>query len=110
LQAFLLPHKIFTEHIYSSTKQVILIRNILLNLQYYLQKTLCLSSFAVNLLQMQESLPLQQLSDTFRKDSKPRHTWHIGTEHEKFGFHRDSLKPLSMTRMPKHSGILKSWQ
>jgi len=72
-----------------------MIRKTLPNLQYYLQKTLCLSSFAVNLPHMQEPLSLQQLSDTFRKGCKPRHTWRIGTEHEKFGFHRDSLKPLS---------------
>ncbi|MDQ6954203.1 MAG: glutamate--cysteine ligase [Mariprofundaceae bacterium] len=44
---------------------------------------------------MQQSLSLQQLSDTFRQGCKPRHSWRIGTEHEKFGFHIDSLKPLS---------------
>jgi len=44
---------------------------------------------------MQQSLSLEQLSDTFRKGCKSRQTWRIGTEHEKFGFYKESLKPLA---------------
>ena len=44
---------------------------------------------------MQQPLSFEQLSHIFRKGCKPRHTWRIGTEHEKFGFHLDSFKPLA---------------
>jgi len=43
----------------------------------------------------QQSLSLEQLTHTFSQGCRPRHTWRIGTEHEKFGFYRQSLKPLS---------------
>jgi len=56
---------------------------------------LCLWLFVVNLAHMSQSLSLEQLSHTFSKGCKPRHDWRIGTEHEKFGFYRQSLKPLS---------------
>jgi len=55
---------------------------------------LCLWLFVVNLAHMPQSLSLEQLSHTFSKGCKPRHDWRIGTEHEKFGFYRQSLKPL----------------
>ncbi len=42
----------------------------------------------------QQPLSLKQLSQTFSKGCKPRHEWRIGTEHEKFGFYKQSLKPL----------------
>ena len=44
---------------------------------------------------MQQPLSLEQLSHTFRKGCKPRNAWRIGTEHEKFGFHINTLKPLA---------------
>jgi len=44
---------------------------------------------------MQMPLSLEQLTHTFSQGCKPRNTWRIGTEHEKFGFHKGSLKPLS---------------
>ena len=43
---------------------------------------------------MQDSLSFDQLAHTFSKGCKPRAVWRIGTEHEKFGFYRQSLKPL----------------
>lgn len=36
---------------------------------------------------------LRQLAEWFAAGSKPRAAWTIGTEHEKFGFHRDGLAP-----------------
>ncbi len=35
-----------------------------------------------------------QLVDWMFKGCKPQAQWRIGTEHEKFGFHKDTLKPL----------------
>jgi len=42
-----------------------------------------------------QSLSLEQLIHTFSQGCKPRKTWRIGTEHEKFGFYKPSLKPLA---------------
>ena len=36
---------------------------------------------------------VRQLAEYFDAGSKPRGEWRIGTEHEKFGFHRDTLLP-----------------
>ena len=36
---------------------------------------------------------VRQLADWFAEGSKPRRDWRIGTEHEKFGFRRDDLRP-----------------
>jgi glutamate--cysteine ligase len=36
---------------------------------------------------------VRQLADWFAAGSKPRAAWRIGTEHEKFGFRRDTLAP-----------------
>jgi len=36
---------------------------------------------------------LRQLAEWFAVGSKPRAAWSIGTEHEKFGFHRETLLP-----------------
>jgi len=55
---------------------------------------LCLCRFVVNLAHMQHSLSLEQLAHVFSQGCKPRHSWRIGTEHEKFGFYKASLKPL----------------
>ncbi|MDQ6974512.1 MAG: glutamate-cysteine ligase family protein, partial [Mariprofundaceae bacterium] len=44
---------------------------------------------------MNPSLSLTELSELFRKGCKPREQWRIGTEHEKFGFHCNNLKPLA---------------
>ncbi len=44
---------------------------------------------------MQKSLCFEQLVHTFSQGCKPRSDWRIGTEHEKFGFYKDSLKSLS---------------
>ena len=38
-----------------------------------------------------------QLIDYISSGSKPKSEWKVGTEHEKFGFHTDSLKPLGYT-------------
>ena len=35
----------------------------------------------------------QQLADYLAAGEKPREAWRIGTEHEKFGFLTDSLRP-----------------
>jgi glutamate--cysteine ligase len=35
----------------------------------------------------------RQLADWFAAGSKPRDAWRIGTEHEKFGFYRNTLAP-----------------
>lgn len=37
----------------------------------------------------------RQLIEYFAAGNKPRSAWRMGTEHEKFGFHRSSLKPLA---------------
>ncbi len=37
---------------------------------------------------------LRQLAEWFAVGSKPRAAWSIGTEHEKFGFLWDGLRPL----------------
>jgi len=44
---------------------------------------------------MNTSLSLTQLSELFRQGCKPREQWRIGTEHEKFSFHCNNLKPLA---------------
>jgi glutamate--cysteine ligase len=36
---------------------------------------------------------LRQLAEWFAAGEKPREAWSIGTEHEKFGFYRDTLAP-----------------
>jgi len=36
----------------------------------------------------------QDLIDYLASGSKPKAEWRVGTEHEKFGFHRNNLKPL----------------
>lgn len=36
----------------------------------------------------------QQLIDYIAEGCKPKSDWKVGTEHEKFGFHRDNLQPL----------------
>ena len=35
----------------------------------------------------------QQLADYLAAGEKPREAWRIGTEHEKFGFRTDDLRP-----------------
>ena len=35
-----------------------------------------------------------QLAELLEKGCKPKEAWRIGTEHEKFGYCQDSLKPL----------------
>src|SRR5262249_35603459 len=37
----------------------------------------------------------RQLIEYFVAGNKPRSAWRMGTEHEKFGFHQASLKPLA---------------
>ncbi len=37
----------------------------------------------------------QQLIEYFAAGNKPRAEWRLGTEHEKFGFHAKTLKPLA---------------
>ncbi len=37
----------------------------------------------------------RQLVEYFAGGCKPRDQWRVGTEHEKFGFHLDGLKPLA---------------
>ena len=39
---------------------------------------------------------------------KPPKDWRIGTEHEKFGFNKDTLKPLPYEGHGRPSGYLKS--
>lgn len=36
-----------------------------------------------------------QLVDWFKQSAKPKSQWRIGTEHEKFLFHKDSLRPVA---------------
>ena len=36
-----------------------------------------------------------QLVEWLAKGEKPASDWRIGTEHEKFLFHRDSLRPVA---------------
>ena len=36
----------------------------------------------------------EQLADYLESGCKPKADWRIGTEHEKFGFCKDTLKPL----------------
>ncbi|MDG1827173.1 MAG: glutamate--cysteine ligase, partial [Henriciella sp.] len=36
----------------------------------------------------------QELIEWFEAGSKPKDQWRIGTEHEKFGFLKDGLRPL----------------
>ena len=36
----------------------------------------------------------RQLIEYFAAGNKPRADWRIGTEHEKFGFHKSNLQPL----------------
>ena len=40
--------------------------------------------------------------------SKPRSEWRIGTEHEKFAFDPETLKPWAM-RVPRGSHFWKTW-
>ena len=35
-----------------------------------------------------------QLAEVLSKGCKPKEDWRIGTEHEKFGYCKDTLKPL----------------
>src|SRR5262252_8156440 len=37
----------------------------------------------------------RQLVEYFAAGNKPRAAWRMGTEHEKFGFHKSTLKPLA---------------
>src|SRR5919201_2876662 len=37
----------------------------------------------------------RQLIEYFAAGNKPRSAWRMGTEHEKFGFHKSTLKPLA---------------
>ena len=37
----------------------------------------------------------RQLIEYFAAGNKPRAAWRMGTEHEKFGFHKATLKPLA---------------
>src|SRR5215468_3692394 len=37
----------------------------------------------------------RQLVEYFAAGNKPRSAWRMGTEHEKFGFHKSTLKPLA---------------
>ena len=37
----------------------------------------------------------RQLIEYFAAGNKPRADWRMGTEHEKFGFHKSNLKPLA---------------
>jgi len=37
----------------------------------------------------------RQLIEYFAAGNKPRSAWRIKTEHEKFGFHKSTLKPLA---------------
>src|ERR1700754_5012805 len=37
----------------------------------------------------------RQLIEYFAAGNKPRSAWRMGTEHEKFGFHKATLKPLA---------------
>ncbi|MCB1970598.1 MAG: glutamate--cysteine ligase [Geminicoccaceae bacterium] len=37
----------------------------------------------------------RQLVEYFEQGCKPKADWRIGTEHEKFGFHKDTLRPLA---------------
>ena len=37
----------------------------------------------------------RQLIEYFAAGNKPRAQWRMGTEHEKFGFHKETLKPLA---------------
>src|SRR4029077_13059445 len=37
----------------------------------------------------------RQLIEYFGAGNKPRAEWRMGTEHEKFGFHKSTLKPLA---------------
>ena len=37
----------------------------------------------------------RQLVEYFAAGNKPRAAWRMGTEHEKFGFHKATLKPLA---------------
>jgi glutamate--cysteine ligase len=43
---------------------------------------------------------VRQLADWFAEGSKPRQDWRIGTEHEKFGFRRDDLRPPAYDDQP----------
>ncbi|MDT8267293.1 glutamate--cysteine ligase, partial [Roseomonas sp. DSM 102946] len=43
---------------------------------------------------------VRQLADWFAEGSKPRQDWRIGTEHEKFGFRRDDLRPPTYDEHP----------
>ena len=38
---------------------------------------------------------VEQLVEWLAKGAKPAADWRIGTEHEKFLFHRDSLRPVA---------------
>ena len=38
----------------------------------------------------------RQLIEYFAAGNKPRAAWRMGTEHEKFGFHTATLKPLRL--------------
>ena len=37
----------------------------------------------------------RQLIEYFAAGNKPRAQWRMGTEHEKFGYHTKTLKPLA---------------
>jgi len=39
----------------------------------------------------------RQLIEYFAAGNKPKSAWRMGTEHEKFGFSKKTLKPLPMT-------------
>ncbi|HYZ31389.1 MAG TPA: glutamate--cysteine ligase [Crenalkalicoccus sp.] len=48
---------------------------------------------------------LRQLAAWFDAGSKPRAEWRVGTEHEKFGFRRDDLRPPPYEAVDGRGGI-----
>ena len=45
----------------------------------------------------------RQLIEYFAAGNKPRAAWRMGTEHEKFGFRHDDLKPLPYDGAARHA-------
>lgn len=59
-----------------------------------------------------ESNPIEspdELLETFRSSEKPREQWRIGTEHEKMGFYRGSLRPVPFAGERGISAILQEF-
>ena len=50
-----------------------------------------------------------QLVEVLASGEKPREAWRIGTEHEKFGFRLDDLRPPTFDGERGIEALLKGW-